>query len=120
MKRLFNVVAILFLIMSCSTHGKYEKISGEWKCSSWTNKAKGVDKCRDNVYFNFRPDKTYYSELGSAKDSGDYKILEGKLYITPEGKMQFAVEITKLNNDTLRFLMNQAGDEEILTLVRKD
>jgi len=33
--------------------------------------------------------------------------------------MELAVKITKLNPDTLEFLMNQAGEDEVLTLVKK-
>ena len=112
---MFSLLAIL---ISCSDSELYQKISGEWKCTSWINKSKGIDKCKNNVHFKFRTDKFYYSTLGSVKDSGTYKIDDDILYVTPKGKMELAVKITKLNNDTLEFLMNQAGEEEILTLLR--
>ncbi len=106
--------------ISCSNSEDYTKISGEWKCASWINKVKGVDKCSDNVHFKFQADKTYTSTLGSVTDSGSYKIDGDMLYVTPEGKMELAVKITKLNQDTLEFLMNQSGEDEVLTLVKKN
>lgn len=113
------IVLVFFgFLGSCSNSENYVKISGDWKCTSWINKSKGMNKCRDNVRFEFQQDKSYYSELGNAKDSGNFKILNDMLYVTPKGKMEFAVKITKLNNDTLEFLMNQAGEEEVLTLIK--
>lgn len=113
------ILLVLFgLLGSCSNSEYYKDISGNWECVSWINKTKEIDKCRNNVRFEFQQDKSYNSELGNSKDSGYFKILNDMLYITPKGKMEFAVKITKLNNDTLEFLMNQAGDEEILTLIK--
>ncbi len=120
MKKVMFLLGLIGFLISCSSSETYEKISGTWKCSSWINKAKGIDKCKNNVRFDFKLDKTYSSELGSAIDSGDYKILNDMLYVTPKGKMEFAVKIAKLNNDTLEFLMNQAGEEEVLTLIRSN
>lgn len=110
----------LTILMSCSNSEKYEKISGEWECSSWISQSTGIDNCKNNVHFNFQTDKIYSSTLGVAIDTGNYRILNDMLYVTPNGKVEFVVKITRLDNDTLVFLMNQAGDEEILTLVRQN
>ncbi len=115
-----SVLIIILTLLSCTTSENYELISGEWKCTSWINEAKAMDKCKNNVYFKFQTDKSYFSKLGNKEDSGDYKILDDMLYITPSGKMEFAVKIIKLNNDTLELLMNQAGDKEILTLIKEN
>ena len=120
MKKVFLLTSLLIFILSCSNSEKYELISGSWKCSSWTNEASGIDKCNNNVQFDFNPDKSYNSIIGKVKDSGEYSIQDGLLYISPEGKLEFAVKITKLNNDTLVLLMNQAGNKEVLTLVRRN
>lgn len=116
MKKMTILILGLATLVSCSNSEKYEKISGNWECITWINKSNGIDKCNNNVLFNFHPDKNYSSKLGSAQDSGSYKILNGLLYVSPIGKLEFAVKIIKLNNDTLELLMNQAGDEEILTM----
>lgn len=114
--------ALLFLLLtffSCTNSENYEKIIGEWECASWINKSNNSDKCYNNVYFKFELDKTYFSKLGQVEDSGEYKIANNILYSTPKGKLEIAVQINKLNTDTLELKMNQAGVEEILTLVRK-
>ena len=118
MKKTFILLAISVLLASCPNNENYKRISGQWECTSWVNQSKNIDKCRNNVRFEFRQDKTYNSGLGGARDSGDYRIMNDLLYVTPKGKLEFAVQITKLTGDTLVFLMNQAGEEEILTLKR--
>jgi hypothetical protein len=40
------------------------------------------------------------------------------LYVRPEGKLEFPVRINKFTADTLQFLMNRGGTEEILTLAK--
>ncbi len=120
MKIVFIWAIAIGLFVSCSNSEIYEKISGNWKCTSWKNESRGIDKCRDNVRFEFQMDREYYSQLAGEKDSGSYKIKNDMLYVTPKGKMEFAVKITKLNADTLQFLMSQVGEKEILTLVREE
>ena len=119
MKKTIILLAFFTFLGSCSNSEYYEKISGNWECTSWINKSKGIDKCKNNVLFTFREDKSYSSLLGNVKDSGYFRIEDDMLHVTPEGKMEIAVKITKLNYDTLEFLMNQAGEEEILTLIRQ-
>jgi hypothetical protein len=117
MKYLFTVV-IAAALCSCSDAERYEKIAGKWECSSWINEVTGIDQCDNNVRFDFQLDKSYTSVLGAAQDSGTYRIQSNLLYVTPDDKLEFAVKITTLNPDTMVFLMNQAGNEEILTLVK--
>ena len=120
MKKNVVLLSISFLVISCSSSKNYEKIYGNWVCVSWINKARGTDKCDHNVYFEFRTDKTYYSKLGIVRDSGTYFILNKMLYVRPYDQLEFPVRINKLENDTLRFLMNQGGYEEILTLIKTE
>jgi hypothetical protein len=118
MKKIILSISVLFLAYSCSNSEMPQQINGKWQCVSWINKARGTDKCNNNVYFEFREDKTYFSRLGSVRDSGTYNVLYKMLYVRPYGQLEFPVRINKLNNDTLIFLMNQGGYEEILTLVK--
>jgi hypothetical protein len=117
-----NSVWLIWLVFvcSCTVSEKYEQVTGEWECISWISKADSKDKCNHNVYFKFNEDKTYTSKLGKKEDQGNYKITDDILAVSPEGKMDITVRITKLNSDTMVFLMNQAGVEEILTLVKKN
>lgn len=95
MKAIIILVVSMTFLGSCSNSENYKKISGDWKCASWINETQGIDKCDNNVLFKFHPDKSYYSTIGNAKDSGNFKILNDMLYVTPKGKMEFAVKITK-------------------------
>ncbi|QHI36266.1 hypothetical protein IMCC3317_16260 [Kordia antarctica] len=118
MKKALGLIFGLLLI-SCSNSEEYEKIAGEWNCTTWITESTGADRCRDNVYFNFKGDKTYDSKIGGQEESGTYKIANGLLYSTPKGKLEIGVEITTLNTDTLQFVMSRSGEKEILTLLRK-
>jgi hypothetical protein len=110
---------VFLFCISCSDQEAYEKIAGEWECLNWLTESGGKDKCNNNVYFEFSLDKTYQSKLGNVVDSGKYKIQNETLYVSPKGKMELAVKIEKLDNDSLIFLMNQAGVKEILILKKK-
>ena len=98
MKKATILLSLLGICISCSNSEYYGKISGDWKCTSWINKSKGIDKCKNNVHFQFQQDKVYHSTLGNVKDSGDYEIVDDILYVKPKGKMELAVKITKLNS----------------------
>lgn len=118
MKKIIVVVVGLLLI-SCGNAEKYDKIAGEWNCAEWIVASTGENRCNNNVYFNFKKDKTYSSKIGSLEESGVYKIANGLLYSTPEGKLEIGVEINTLNKDTLQFVMSRSGEKETLTLLRK-
>ncbi len=113
------IVLIGLLLISCDNSEEYDKIAGEWNCTSWIVTSTGTDRCRDNVYFSFKKDKTYSSKIGGLEESGVYKIANGLLYSTPKGKLEIGVEINTLNNDTLQFTMSRAGEKEVLTLLKK-
>ncbi len=119
MKKLL-VVLFGLLIISCDNSEEYDKITGEWNCTTWITESTGNDRCNDNVYFNFKRDKTYTSKIGSQEETGIYKIANGRLYSTPEGKLEIGVEINKLSKDSLQFIMSRSGEKEILTLLRKN
>jgi hypothetical protein len=108
------------LLISCHVNDKYKDIVGEWKCCKWTVASTGQDKCKGDVVFNFKADKTYSSKIGSQEESGTYQIAEGILYSTPTGKLEIGVEINVLNKDSLQFTMSRSGDKEILTLLHQE
>lgn len=119
MKKILLLLSVCF-ILSC-TDAKYaEAIVGEWECVSWIDTASSQDKCNDNAYFSFKSDKTYTSQVGAQNTKGTYKIVDGILYSMPENKLEIAVEIKTLSNDTLSFTMSRSGNEEILTLIKKN
>ncbi len=115
-----SIMAIFALLLfSCDDSENYKKISGEWNCTEWITVSTGKDRCNNNVYFNFKENKTYTSKIGKQEESGIYKISNGLLYSTPDGKLEIGVEINKLNNDTLQFTMSRSGEKEIMTLLKK-
>ena len=118
MKNAILIIICICFLFACSEREQYEKITGEWECISWVNQVTGDQKCDDNVYFKFDMEKNYVSKLGVAVDSGRYKIIDEILYVTPKGKSEFGVKITRLDKDTMVFLMNRAGEEEILELTK--
>lgn len=118
MKKLVLLLSVL-LIVSCSDLKYAEDIVGEWECASWIDVASSKDKCNSNAYFSFKKDNTYTSKVGAQETIGTYKIADGILYSTPNGKLEIAVEINTLTKDTLTFTMSRSGNEEILTLVKK-
>ena len=120
MNKTLLALTILFVFAACFNSGEYEKIAGEWECTRWIDKETKRDKCNDNVYFKFSEDQSYISEFGMARDTGEYRIANDILYVTPKDKKEFGVKLTTLNRDTVEFLMNRSGVEEILTLVRKE
>ena len=119
MKIAINLALFSVLVLCCTSSESNYQILGKWECISWINQTNMTDKCDNDVTFNFNEDNTYTSKIGSVNESGDYKIKNSMLYVTPNGKIEFRVEISKCENDTLVFSMNQAGDEEILTLISK-
>ncbi|MEH6536595.1 MAG: lipocalin family protein [Psychroserpens sp.] len=119
MKKLLLLLSVL-LVVSCNDLKYAEDIVGEWECSSWIDVASSKDKCNNNAYFSFEKDKTYTSKVGAQETKGTYKIADGLLYSQPDGKLEIAVEINTLNADTLSFTMSRSGNEEILTLIKKE
>lgn len=118
MKKIILLATILSFI-SCNNAEQYKKLRGEWVCSSWTNVTTGSDNCNNNVYFKFNEDKTYASKIGGNDTTGEYKIMNDRLYCTPKGKLEIAVEMKTFTTDTLELVMSRSGNKELLTLVRK-
>ncbi|MFK7746868.1 MAG: lipocalin family protein, partial [Kordia sp.] len=106
------IVAVFgLLLMSCTNAEQYEKIVGEWNCSEWIVEATGINRCNDNMYFNFKADKTYTSKVTGLEETGVYRIENGNLYSTPKDKLEIGVEIKNLAKDTLQFVMSRAGQK---------
>lgn len=118
MKKIIVLLSVV-LILSCNDSKYADAIVGEWECVSWIDTATSKDKCNSNAYFSFKNDNTYTSKVGAQDTKGTYKIADGILYSKPDGKLEIAVEINRLNSDTLSFTMSRSGNAEILTLIKK-
>jgi hypothetical protein len=114
-----STLAFLILISCQNNEEKYQKIVGVWHCSSWTSVNDKSNRCQDNVSFAFNNDKSYSSQLGDEKDNGTYNISGELLTVSPEGKLDITVQIIKLTDKELTFIMNNAGIEETLALTKQ-
>jgi len=119
MNRILILVFTTLFFVSCANSDQYEKMNGNWVCSSWITESDGSDGCNDNVHFSFNMDKTYNSQFNATKEAGTYYLVGNVLYVTPEGKKEFGVELKRLDVDTMTILMNRSGSAETLTLVKK-
>jgi len=118
--RLVYLVLLALFVFSCDNTENYLNIAGEWNCSEWIVPSTGKDNCKNNtVSFHFKKDLTYSYTYGSHHETGVYKIANGSLYSTPEGKLEIGVEISQLTADSLKFIMSRSGEKEILTLLKK-
>lgn len=118
MKKVIVILSVL-LVLACNDSKYTEDIVGEWECVSWIESSTAKDKCNNNAYFSFKEDMTYTSKVGAQDTQGTYKIADGIIYSKPDGKLEIAVEINTLNKDTLSFTMSRSGQEEILTMIKK-
>jgi hypothetical protein len=121
MKKLLFISIIIIAFIACENNEeKYKLLVGHWQCSDWTVAGDSTNKCIDSVYFVLNEDKTYRSVLGSAKESGDYKINGDRVVFSPDGKpMDIPVRILQLNSVYFEFMMNRGGTEEIITLKKR-
>ncbi len=119
MNKIIFLFFALFTVTSCFNDGDYEKLKGEWVCASWFAESDGKDMCNDNVHFTFKMDKTYSSQFNTTKEAGTFYLVGNVLYVTPNGKTEFGVEIKRLDTDTMTILMNRSGSAETLVLVKK-
>ncbi|WP_397362426.1 hypothetical protein [Olleya sp. R77988] len=104
--------------MSCNDSEYSKNIIGDWDCTNWTNVVTEDSGC-NGVFFAFDANMTYESKIQSDLAKGSYRIENGLLYCTPNDKMEIAVEILKLNKDTLQFTMSRSGNKEVMTLLKK-
>jgi hypothetical protein len=120
MKHFLLVLICCLALSSCQNNEeKYHKIIGVWQCTNWTTVNNPANRCDGNVSFAFNNDKSYTSQLGEEKDNGTYKISGELLTVSPEGKLDITVQIIKLNDTELTFLMNNAGIEETLEMKKQ-
>ena len=115
----FIAFACIFLSACQNNEEKYQKIIGVWHCTSWTTINDKTNRCDGNVSFAFNNDKSYSSQLGGEKEQGTYKISGELLTVTPENKLDITVQIIKLNDTELTFLMNNSGIEETLEMKKQ-
>lgn len=115
------VISLLCIISlsSCSDNESLKLIVGKWQCVQWSVDNEEDANSSQNVNFEFKADKTYTYHNSGLTETGTFKIASGKLYTTPSGQLEMAVEIKKLNQDSMIFDMSRGGMPESMVLIRK-
>lgn len=111
---------LLVLFIACNNEEQLKLIIGSWQCIQWdvADKTNAINP--ENVSFKFNSDKTYEYHNSSLNESGTYKISGNKLYTTPKGELEMAVEIVKISKDSMLFNMSRGGTPEMMVLVKKN
>lgn len=118
---LFIIVVSIFGLINCeTTKNENEQIYGKWQAISW--EAAGVETLGEGttVHFEFKNDDTYTALLGSAEETGIYRLANKHLYTTAKGQIEKMVEIELNSVDTMVMNMNRAGTAEVMTLVKME
>ncbi len=114
----FGGIVVLFML-SCSDTKNNKLIIGKWQGVQWQSNGKDLERNITSTSFSFDEKATYQFNNAGTTEKGTYKVENESLFTTPEKGIEIMVKILKLTNDSLEFGMNNGGQEEILTLVRK-
>ncbi len=108
------------IFTSCNADTKNNKlIIGKWKGVQWVADGKPLNRNVETTYFTFSDKGTYTFENNGTVEAGTYKVEIDNLFTTAKDKQEIMVKIVKLANDSLVFDMNNGGQAETLTLVKK-
>ncbi len=110
----------LIFAWGCTESERYETLSGDWTCVSWTSEARSGNQCNNNVFFHFERDKTYHSNIGGQIDTGTYWVDNRFIAFDPNEKLKIKVEVIQLQSDTLSFYMNNSGIREKMVLTKTE
>ncbi len=122
--RYFTVLALFVVgsFFSCESDGSAELLQGSWKAMAMDQNGEIKDYTNRDVWFKFNPDGTYeYSTNNSYRESGKYRMRAKVLYTTDTisgGRIEKAVRLAVINNDSIHFEMNSKGVAQTLLLSR--
>jgi hypothetical protein len=115
---LFTSIA-LSLLISCADTTNNKTIIGNWQAVAWEAAGKPVPRNVETTSFTFTDKGAYSFENSGNKEEGTYKVEIDKLFTTAKGKQEIMVKIVKATNDSLVFDMNNGGQEETITMLKK-
>ncbi len=110
---------VLLCILSCTDTKNNKLIIGKWQGVEWKSNGRDLDRNIASTSFTFDDKASYSFENAGTLEKGSYKVENESLFTTPEKGLEIMVKILKLTNDSLVFGMNNGGQEEILTLIKK-
>ena len=113
-----TTIAILFLT-SCADTKNNKIIIGKWHATTWEANGKPLSRNVETTYFTFTEKGTYTFENAGTLEDGTYKVEIDNLFTTAKGKNEIMVKIVKATNDSLVFDMNNGGQAETITLLKK-
>ena len=122
MNLLLKFLACILVLSSCSnpeSENNKKMILGNWSGAEWLIDGKPADRNVQATSFSFDDKGRYHFDYPGTKEQGTYKIENDLLYTTAEKKLEIMVKIKKLTRDSLVFDMNNNGQAEMLTLLRK-
>jgi major membrane immunogen (membrane-anchored lipoprotein) len=113
-------LCITIILASCSADNKNSKlIIGSWHAAQWQSNGKSLQRNVETTYFTFTDKGTYTFENNGTLEYGTYKVENDNLFTTAKDKQEIMVKLVKLTTDSLVFDMNNGGQAETLTLVKK-
>jgi Lipocalin-like domain len=115
---LLTTIAILFLT-SCADTKNNKAIIGSWRAVQWEANGKPLNRNVETTNFTFTDKGNYSFENAGTIEDGTYKVEQSNLFTTAKGKQEIMVKIVKLTNDSLVFDMNNSGEAETITLLKK-
>ncbi len=121
-KSIYLSIFCAFLFSSCGEQLDTTLLHGTWKVDKFLALGKEKDRDLTNVQFSFN-DKNVYTYQSSLKnlEAGHYRVERSILYSTDTlnaQRIEKAVKITHLTQDSLYLLMNRGGIEETLIMHR--
>ena len=121
MRKYWGILLVTGLV-ACQPYSTSD-LAGTWQAVGLTDSADSLEIDLSEVRFTFDADGGYtfvstlnYREAGSYRLDGPYLFTTDTLHSLSREK---AVEIQQLANDSLVILMNEAGRDRVLTLLKQ-
>lgn len=108
----------LLSVWACDVEQNRPLLLGNWKMVSWKIVPTNQYVHGRRMDFQFNDDDTYSVDYGGESEEGTWRVAGNNLYTTENGMSEKMVKIITLNNDSLKFEMNRAGQLEVVTLVK--
>ena len=119
--RYFKIVVGIILFAACNNtiNVNQKLVVGNWKVISWVNSKNMPVEKTTGISFAFNSDGKYIYSNDGVNEKGSYKVENDMLFTKPENENEIMVKIMKATSDSLVLMMNRAGQEELLSLIKK-
>lgn len=121
MKYCLLFATVLSLSCNNANNNVNEKlVVGKWQAISWVNALNQQVEQSQGIEFYFSNDKKYTYTNSGVIEKGTYKVENEMLFTTPDKQLEMMVKIVKATNDSLILKMERRGQEETLSLLKKE